>query len=718
MNHRKLAAWCSQAFLLCSLPLAAQVTVYVDAQNGSNFNNGGQATPWRTVDFALNGPHSPLPQGSTIQLIGTDGVEYDAANGEAFPWTLYGNINLIAGPNGSGSDYIIDPGNQHAIQYQAGVDVTNSLIDGLSIIGPSAPLGMDLSSSGGMIMAPTVQNCTIDVNANYSDGILITGAWPDVHSITLQDNQITAPDNAIEIDLDSIANCESKLLRNVLDANDNGIYLTGSSDLGVILAQGNDVLSGRDGIYANSFTSPMRINGNNLVKDGTRSDSGIYQNSSHWLSGSSMSGNTISGFRYGIEISYTDGVTMDNNAISDCSYGMYYFRCNNVRFSDNDVTADNGVYTNSSGGYNGLVVERNDFILTNRGIWLEYSNNDGVRLTNNNFIGGVNGIYLNNLDNNRIIGNRIEDCSGTAIHLYYCDNNVVGGNTILRAGSHGIWDAVAIGGNISSNIIAECSGNGVHLEPTSTTDATLVTQNTFHTNVGYGLYSNLASSTPAYVGNNIFWNNNGLSNDFFGLSVGQYYSNIIHTGGSPGNGNLNSDPNVDPITYHLNSGSICIESGDPAWVVFNRDVDGQPRVSDSDWDRQPRPEIGADEFCETWLSIASHYYAPGDQVDVQVSSMAGGTVSLYAATDWLGTPIDPNLFNNTIYGSVILNLSMLYGSGPITNGATDGTGSATLPVVLPSLTTTDGLFVGLEALVTAANGAGQASNAEVFQIRL
>ncbi len=77
------------------------------------------------------------------------------------------------------------------------------------------------------------------------------------------------------------------------------------------------------------------------------------------------------------------------------------------------------------------------------------------------------------------------------------------------------------------------------------------------------------------------------------------YSDV--QGGAPGTGNIDADPLfVDPVAgdYHLQPGSPCIDTADPAYVAppGEVDLDGQRRVWDGDGDGQARVDMGADEY--------------------------------------------------------------------------------------------------------------------------
>jgi hypothetical protein len=77
------------------------------------------------------------------------------------------------------------------------------------------------------------------------------------------------------------------------------------------------------------------------------------------------------------------------------------------------------------------------------------------------------------------------------------------------------------------------------------------------------------------------------------------YSDV--QGGWSGTGNIDADPLfVDPAAadYHLQAGSPCIDTADPAYVAppGEVDLDGQRRVWDGNADGQARVDMGVDEY--------------------------------------------------------------------------------------------------------------------------
>ncbi len=106
----------------------------------------------------------------------------------------------------------------------------------------------------------------------------------------------------------------------------------------------------------------------------------------------------------------------------------------------------------------------------------------------------------------------------------------------------------------------------------------------------YNPYGGIASGDgdPA-ISNCILWGN---GDDLYGCNA--TYSCIED--GDAGTGNISSDPNfIDDVNdnYHLNSGSPCIDVGDPnGWYEGQYDIDGDPRVIGD----PNEVDMGADEY--------------------------------------------------------------------------------------------------------------------------
>lgn len=143
--------------VLAAFALPAQ-DFYVDAENGSNANSGTFNSPWKTVHFALTGPHS-LPADAVIHLMGTDTVDYSPANGEVFPWRLSRGISLVADAAGSGSNHVVDGehGGQTLVEFDPRQPASGS-IRGLSF--RNAARGINVEPAPGVAHSPRIHECS------------------------------------------------------------------------------------------------------------------------------------------------------------------------------------------------------------------------------------------------------------------------------------------------------------------------------------------------------------------------------------------------------------------------------------------------------------------------------------------------------------------------------------------------------------------------------
>jgi hypothetical protein len=145
----------------------------------------------------------------------------------------------------------------------------------------------------------------------------------------------------------------------------------------------------------------------------------------------------------------------------------------------------------------------------------------------------------------------------TIINSFF-DGNLSPGDWVNSYGYGG-----AIANDASSPIIFNCTftGNGA--------------------DVGGGMFNNYNSSPQ--ITNCIFWGNSPAIQIYneFGASPVVTYSDV--QGGYSGTGNINLDPLLGPIDYHLPSSSPCKDIGTPSNAPGN-DLDGNPRPSCAGFD--------------------------------------------------------------------------------------------------------------------------------------
>jgi len=743
-------------FMLVMSGFAFCQDYYVDAENGDDWNSGSPSAPWKTVNFALTGPHAPLPADSTIHLYGTNGVSYGVGNGDSFPWVLYSNMSVVAdNTGGSGSDWIVDASGsgQNIIELHPNSQFPSSVIQGIEDVNHLYDLILRGGARGivmepvGIAHAPTIKYCKFE---NMSaEGIRIVGNASATVAPLISDNIFDANSgNQIRYE---VPGCQARgtIEDNVFSSGGgHGIYLTGiPSGGGTTVITGNDISGNADGysgLRSDSFTGKVECINNTI---NCRDFAINISSCDPWDQDSKVEDNHCTAndtHNSAIYISNTDDVTLrGNTGIGGGSgtYSCYY--CIYIKDSDRAIV-DNNV---CSSAYSSCVYLSNakDAVLTNNvcetaetnhGIYLD--NSDRTVLESNScFSSAKLGIYVYNGSSEVII--RQNDCfsNGTwgvnvsgSSDVEVFDNtltsNNTGGlyvgstgaqvfeNTIMMNGGTGIQDATCDDSSYICNLVAKNGGDGIVLSASSSTTPPKIYHNTVAYNNGDGIWTALSSTTDPYVVNCIFWGSGGL--DMSGLAYGQYYHCCAWSGISPGNGNIHADPLfVDAANddYHLTDASPCIDAGLNAVLERANDLDGIPRVLNGDWIGTTVTDMGTFEYTEVALAL-SGTFQQGTVVDVTVTGPQLATFGVYAAVNIASFPVGAHPgFLHFFYGTVLFDISKLFSFTPILSGQLDSNGTATVQLNLP--VGSAGRCVVLQAAIDHGTG-GQFTNAEKFAI--
>ena len=703
---------------------------YIDAQNGDNWNDGSAGAPWKTVNFALTGPHAPLPVNSTLHLYGTNGVSYGADNGEPFPWVLYNNISIVADSSaGSGTDWIVDAveSGQNIIELSAVDDFPSSRIQGISdpfhrydLILRNGRRGI-VSEPAGKTHAPTIQYCSFE-NTN-GEAIRIAGS--DATLGHLIRNNILQSIVAAQIHCEA-SNCSSTVVienNELSGGRSDGIDITGTLTGGAIVVRGNYISSNsaryRTAILFNAFHGRVECVDNIVSYSGYGCDALDIFVCGRWDPLSRIDGNLLlNAYYYALYISTTNGVVFTNNTCTGTARhdGIRLYQSDDVILSGNLLSGAyrTGIYLEDS---DRALIENNTVRSSgDSGIDLFYGSSDAI-LRNNNFYANKEwGMYITS-PNAKVVNNTIT--ANTAGGLYVNSSGaMVFQNTILTNGGPGIQDDTCDGSSYMHNLVAQNSGDGIQLTANTTPAPPKIYNNTVAANGAHGIWTALASGTPLYVANCIFSANGDL--DISGLTYSQYMNCCARSGIWPGHGNLRADPlfvDAGNGDYHLSSASPCIDAGSNTMVEHATDLDGVPSILDGAWNGSLTADIGCYEYTEVSSTLSGSYQQGGD-LELTVKGPANAPFSVYAATDTASYPLaaDPGLLHPR-YGTVLLDVARLYSETPVAGGSTDSTGTATLTLPLPPGSA--GRYVALQTAVDAPDGSGhgQGTEAETFVIQ-
>jgi len=298
---------------------------------------------------------------------------------------------------------------------------------------------------------------------------------------------------------------------------------------------------------------------------------------------------------------------------------------------------------------NGLI-ENNDIIGNDSklgaGVHITYTSSPTVRenLIQANIAGGLGGggIYVYYLSNPLIERNIItenESSNGAGIGIYWDSAPTIRNNLLYKNNSGPGIRIVGSSPTISHNTITNNYYSNINCQPGS--NPTIENNIIASSDLGWGIYVR-PDSFPQIRYNNV-WSN----------PAGNYSSVIGDQTGV--NGNISVAPNfIDPDSndYHLNYNSLCINAGDPNFVVDGlTDFDSQPRVMGQFID------IGADEVRPVWNVTSGKQYdniqaAIDDANDADTIIVTPGTYTGPGNRDieFLGKAItlqsiDPNNFD-------------------------------------------------------------------------
>ena len=238
---------------------------YVNSGTGSNTTgNGSQATPWKTITYALN------------QITGTGHILYVAAGtyntalGETFPIVVKTGVSLV----GEGIDVsIIDANSTNIVLRCNGIVDATTRVEGFTIKGGKVSTTTSSGGAGIFISAGsalTITNNKITGNTNYSfglgGGIYISSSTPSILNNVITGNSPGTFGEGAGI---YVSNGSPLIKGNRVESNTgygSGIYVTGSSSSPRIL--NNVIAKNKEGGIGCSTSSKPKII-NNTISDNT-----------------------------------------------------------------------------------------------------------------------------------------------------------------------------------------------------------------------------------------------------------------------------------------------------------------------------------------------------------------------------------------------------------------------------------------------------------------
>ncbi len=714
--------WLSYALAVfaLTLPAFAQTTYYVDAELGNNSNDGTELSPWKTVDFALNGPHAPLAQGSTVSLMGTSGVTYSTDSDEVFPWVLNGDINLRKGPDGAGNQVIVDSDGEISVEYAPGVDVTSSTIHGLVFANDFGSTAISLVADGTTIFEPRVVHCFIDLKAPGSIGIELSTLTGAHSAARVVDCVVSAQEAGMRIQWvdpasanDYVESCQ--MIGDYAMILDGGTPASGTS-----IVESNHFNARIAGVWCHETDHAIQLENNQIQGFGGNATAGIHFEYSQWRPNTTVLSNTMNFFHTGIYVEVTDHLYFKFNIVEHCNHGMVVNSAEDLVLYDNTFTTLFGFTGHGLHVSERCRMENNNFDNEWRAIHIVDDYTGGLEIIDNNIRSQGDGIRLEGTHNAVIARNEIYQCIETAMFVNRAENVDIHSNRVFDNFGDGIYAANLQNGRILNNHVAN-NYSGMYITALAIAPPMIV-HNTVCFNTIDGLNcADVSVFAPPYIGNNLLWGNgDGVQTlDLIGPEEGQYWSNLIGTGGVISNGNISADPllSTGGEFFTLTAGSPCIDSAGMSWATLSTDAIGGARVVDGDWSGKAHPDMGAVEYSTTYIETVAESYEPGDLVTVTGRGPTGMTMDFYYARSMAAPPLNPVPMHTHELGTVLLDPAAMPTLTPFDSATLNSWGMCTGLLQLPSGTYALGAFVAIQAVCHDGLGASQVTNAWPFQIR-
>jgi parallel beta-helix repeat protein len=403
--------------------------------------------------------------------------------------------------------------------------------------------------------------------------IKVTSSWVNISGFTITNNAFGTKPGGLEVR--TADNCN--ISNNIFLANRNSIHLDSSNNSRII---NNTFTDNLRGIY--SFRSnDISIEHNNISSN----DYGLGLRESH---NGTIRRNDISlNTNDGITIDSSYGIVIVNNRISsNGENGIWMDLADEGQIMDNDVTSNSEgaivIYLSS-----GVEVVNNDVSYSNWGI--SFWRTDGSLISGNTGMDSTWGISLEKSSNN-ILSNNVMIGGGVyfSIENYDLENwnthdidtsNTVNGKPVYY------WKNVS-GGEIPANagqvILANCTAVTVEYQTINNVLAGI--------EIGYSSNNTIRNNTISdgilgmffdHSDNNTIINNTISSQDYFGILLGNSYSNLIY-----------HNSFIDNLNQSGDIGMNSWDNGYPSGGNYWNDYTGVDEKSGQDQDQLGSDEIG------------------------------------------------------------------------------------------------------------------------------
>ncbi|MEN4018281.1 MAG: NosD domain-containing protein [Methanobacterium sp.] len=311
-------------------------------------------------------------------------------------------------------------------------------------------------------------------------------------------------------------------------ADNTGIFLLNASDNTV---QVNEIINNSDGIVLLD-SSNNNISGNNVTNSTEYGIIVLWGSSNNTLDSNDVSNN-----QEGIMLGGAPDNILTNNTINNNTrnFGVYgwgdLINYRQVIDLSNTINGNpifylmdlvSGIYNGTAMGFLGAVNCTN-LIFTNlnitnnqQGVLLAGSNN--ITIENSNFSHHMDGIFLDQSYDNKIIENIIKDTIDNGIVLWNSMFNTINKNNLTENKDDGITFYDSSNNTVSENIVTDNTGNGIIIGGSNNIISRNTVLNNGHGESWFGLgFSGIALVPDEFPSNNNTISENNIAGSLYGI---------------------------------------------------------------------------------------------------------------------------------------------------------------------------------------------------------